>query len=61
MTNPKPGKFFRIVGRPEQTRLARQIVVNLALIEDVIAGSENVDAEAKQLFGDQGRDAEAAG
>ena len=37
------------------------VVDDLALIPDVVAGGDDIDAEFEQFFGDLRRDAEAAG
>ena len=51
---PLPGKLFRIIRGTQQPRLARQIIVDLALIPDVIAGGETFDAESENLLGERG-------
>ena len=50
-----------VVGRPQQPRLAVQVIVELALVPDVIAGGEHIQPHGEQLFGDGRSDAEAAG
>ncbi len=56
-----PGQLIDIIGGPQQARLAGEIIVDLALIPDVIAAGEHVQAVAEQLIGELRRDAEAAG
>ena len=41
-----------IVGGAQQARLARQIIEDLALVPDVVAGGEHVQPQAEKLFGD---------
>ena len=52
-------------GSPRQRRLIAiggvHVIDDLALVPDVIAGSDDVDAELEQLLGDLRRNAEAAG
>ena len=60
-------KFCRVVGRPQQSpcRTVRvairhlEVIDDLALVPNVIAGSEHVDAEVEEFFGDLTGDAEA--
>jgi hypothetical protein len=54
-------KLIDIVRRAKQARLAREIVVDLALVPDVVAAGEDVDAVAEDLVGKCGGDAESAG
>ncbi len=49
------------VRRPQQARLARVIVVDVLLVEAVIAAGKDVCAEREQFFGDLRGDAEASG
>ena len=51
----------RVIGWTQQARLAREVVINFALVPDMIAAGEHVDAEAEQIVGQLRRDAEAAG
>src|SRR5262249_45884665 len=41
-----------VIGRAEEPRLAREIVMQFALVPNVIARSEHIETEAKQLLGD---------
>jgi len=50
-----------IIGGPQQARLAVQVIVELALVPDVVAAGEDVQAEGEQILGDGGGDAEAPG
>ena len=53
------GRRHAARGRP--LPLALQVVDDLALVPDVIAGGEDVDAEVEKLVDDLRSDAEAAG
>jgi hypothetical protein len=55
------GEFVDIVGGAEQAGLAGEIVVDFALVPDVVAASQDVDAVAEQLVRELRRDAETAG
>ena len=48
-------QFGRIVGRPQQTGLAHQIIVDLTLIPDMITGGNHVYPHPKQLLANIGR------
>ena len=56
---PLPGASG-IVRGAQQARLARNIIADLALIPDVVAGSQHIQAHAKKLLGDGWREAESA-
>ena len=57
----RAGSGNGIVGRPDQPGLPTQVIVNVPLVPDVIAGRHHVDAGTKEILGDIGRDAEARG
>ena len=51
---------FRIVGGPQKPRLAVQIIENFALVPNVIARGQNIQAQRQQFLRDARRDPEAA-
>src|SRR5208283_5438479 len=63
------GRAHGIVGRPQQASRQRTFVAvgrihvldDLALVPDVVAGGDDIDAELEQLFGNLRSDPEAAG
>ena len=57
---PLPGAFG-VVGGTQQARLPRQVIEDLALVPDVIAGGQHVEPEREEVLGDRRRNAEAAG
>ena len=54
-------QLLHVIRRTQQTRLAGEIIVNFALVPDVIAGGDDVQAVVEQFVGELGRDAEPAG
>ena len=58
--HPTARRFGRIIGGSQKARCAAQIIVDLALVPDVIACGEHIDPQFEQVLGNQGRDAEAA-
>ena len=50
-----------IIRGPQQARLAIQIVVEFALVPDVVAAGEHIEAEREEILGDGGGDAEPSG
>ena len=60
-TMPAPGSSVDIIRGTQQARLAREIIVNLALVPDVVAAGEHVEPVAEQLIGKLRRNAEASG
>jgi hypothetical protein len=55
------GEFVDVIRGAEQAGLAGEIVVDLALVPDVVAAGEDVEAVAEQLVGELRGDAEPAG
>src|SRR5215210_992982 len=55
------GKLIDIVSGPEQLGLPVEVIMNLALVPDVITRREDVKAEVEKLFRDERRYAETAG
>ena len=52
---------LRIVRRPQQARLAVQVIVEFPLVPDMVAAGENIEAEGEEVLGNRGSDAEAPG
>ena len=59
--NHAPAGRVGIVGGPQQARLAGEVIEQLALVPNVIAGSEDIEAQSEKFFGDRRRDTEASG
>ena len=59
--DPRTGQFRDIIRRTQKARLAREVIVNLALVPDMIAAGQHVEAVTEQLVGQLRRDAEASG
>ena len=57
--NARTWNARRVVRRPQQSRLPRQVVVDVALVPDVIAGSHHIDPVAEKFVGNGGRDTKA--
>src|SRR5439155_9484176 len=51
----------RVVGRPQQQVLLADVLDDLLLVPDVVAGGQHVGPLLERLLGDLRRDAEAAG
>ena len=50
-----------VIGRPQQARLAGEIVIDFTLVPDVIAAGQDVDPVAEQLVGELRCNPESAG
>ncbi len=55
------GQFVDVIGRPQEARLAGEIVVDFPFVPDVIATGQHVDTVAEQFVGKLRCDAESAG
>jgi len=49
---------FRIVGGPQQPRLAVQVIVKFALVPNMVAAGEHIQSESEKILGNRGRDTE---
>ena len=58
--DPFAGQFLDVVRRTQQARLAREVIVNFALVPDMIAGGQDVEPVAEQILGQLRRDPESA-
>ncbi len=55
-----PRQLVRIVSRSEEPRPLWKVLLDLALVPDVVAAGQHVEPEGKEFLGHQGGDAEAA-
>ena len=55
-----PGEVFNVICRTQQPRLAGEIIVDLALVPDVIAAGQDVETVSEQVLGELRSNAESA-
>jgi hypothetical protein len=57
--DPASGQSVGVIRGPQNTRLAIQILVNLAFIKAMVPARENIQPESEQFFGNQRSNAKA--